>query len=314
MSIHSINSSKALTPLLIAGPTASGKSALALRLAEKYNGIIINADSMQVYDVLHIITARPQMDELKSAPHRLYGYVPPHAPYNVAHWLDAALGQIAQAQGAGKRPILVGGTGLYFTRLTSGLVKVPHIAPAISAALRARQQREGNAPLYAELTELDPVLAARLPPSDSQRVLRGLEVVQATGTPLSAWQQTAAAPFLSKYHGVVLSPSRQWLYERCNARFVQMLADGAVDEVKTLLALNITASAPAMKAHGVPELAAYLRGATSLQEATSRAQQATRRYAKRQLTWYRNQMPHWTKLSEEDYNNNLDKIFAFITK
>ena len=303
-----------LVPILIAGPTASGKSALALQLAEKYDGIIINADSMQVYAVLQIITARPQLDELKAAPHRLYGYVPPDAPYSVARWQNAALAEIAQAQEAGKRPILVGGTGLYFTRLTTGLVKVPHIAPDIRETLRARKQREGNAPLYEELTQLDPVLAARLPPSDSQRILRGLEVALATGTPLSAWQKQAAPPFLSKYHGIVLMPDRQWLYERCNARFEQMLAAGAVDEVKTLLALNIAATKPAMKAHGVPELAAYLHGTDTLEEATARAQQITRRYAKRQLTWYRNQMPHWAKFSEQDYNNNIHKIFSFISK
>ncbi len=303
-----------LAPLLIAGPTACGKSALALTLAEHFDGVIINADSMQVYDVLQVLTARPDKQDLKRVPHRLYGHIAPDAPYSVGHWQGEAHEEIIKARAEGKLPIVVGGTGLYFTRLTTGLVNVPEIADEIRAGLRRRLDAEGSEALHKELAEHDPLLAARLPVSDSQRILRGLEVVQATRRRLSQWQAEKSAAPLADWRGMVLMPDRQWLYARCNARFETMLRDGALAEVKALAALNLSPSQPVMKAFGVAELAAHLAGNCTLEEATARAQQGTRRYAKRQMTWYRNQMADWWMVSGKDYINNIDKIFSFVSK
>lgn len=302
------------TPLLIAGPTASGKSAVALHLAERFDGVIINADSMQVYDVLQVITARPDAAELARAPHRLYGHIAPDTAYSVGRWQSEALAEIAAAQAAGKRPIIIGGTGMYFTRLTTGLVEVPPVDEAVQAAQRDKLAQLGLPALYDELTTHDPDLAARLAPGDTQRILRGLEVVHGTAKPLSVWQAEKTAPPLSSYHGVVLMPERQWLYQRCNDRFQLMLQAGALAEVEALLALKVPDTRPVMKAHGVPEMRAYLEGALSLEAATARAQQVTRRYAKRQMTWYRNQMADWRTLSEQEYIENIDKTFSFISK
>ena len=226
-------------PILIAGATASGKSALALALAEKFNGCIINADSMQVYDTLNVLTARPPKEDLRRAPHRLFGHVPVAAPYSVGQWQAEALATIDEAQEKGQRPILVGGTGLYFKSLIEGLADIPDIPDNVRDGLRARLDSDGLAALYAELQSVDGVLAERLPPTDTQRILRGLEVFEATGEPLSQWQKQLQKPPLTDYCGILLMPDRDWLYARCNARYEVMLAAGAQQEVEELWALNL---------------------------------------------------------------------------
>ena len=218
-------------PILIAGATASGKSALALALAEKFNGCIINADSMQVYDTLNVLTARPPKEDLRRA-HRLYGHVPVAAPYSVGQWQAEALATIDEAQEKGQRPILVGGTGLYFKSLIEGLADIPDIPDNVRDGLRARLDSDGLAALYAELQSVDGVLAERLPPTDAQRILRGLEVFEATGEPLSQWQKQVQKPPLTDYCGILLMPDRDWLYARCNARYEVMLAAGAQQKLK----------------------------------------------------------------------------------
>ena len=300
-------------PILIAGATASGKSALALALAEKFNGCIINADSMQVYDTLNVLTARPPKEDLRRAPHRLYGHVPVAAPYSVGQWQAEALATIDEAQEKGQRPILVGGTGLYFKSLIEGLADIPDIPDNVRDGLRARLDSDGLAALYAEL-RVDGVLAERLPPTDTQRILRGLEVFEATGEPLSQWQKQVQKPPLTDYCGILLMPDRDWLYARCNARYEVMLAAGAGAEVEELWALNLPPDANGLKALGVGQIMAYMQGEIDVETATAQAQQATRRYAKRQMTWFRNQMSDWKSFSEQDYENNFAKIFSFISK
>ena len=301
-------------PILIAGATASGKSALALALAEKFNGCIINADSMQVYDTLNVLTARPSKEDLRRAPHRLYGHVPVAAPYSVGQWQAEALATIDEAQEKGQRPILVGGTGLYFKSLIEGLADIPDILDNVRDGLRARLDSDGLAALYAELQTVDGVLAERLPPTDAQRILRGLEVFEATGEPLSQWQKQVQKPPLTDYCGILLMPDRDWLYARCNARYEVMMAAGAQQEVEELWALNLPPDANGLKALGVGQIMAYLQGEIDAETATAQAQQATRRYAKRQMTWFRNQMSDWKSFSEQDYENNFTKIFSFISK
>ena len=301
-------------PILIAGATASGKSALALALAEKFNGCIINADSMQVYDTLNVLTARPSKEDLRRASHRLYGHVPVAAPYSVGQWQAEALAAIDQAQENGQRPILVGGTGLYFKSLIEGLVDIPSIPSYLRAGLRARLDSDGLAALYAELQSVDRALAERLPPTDTQRILRGLEVFEATGEPLTKWQKQDQNRPLTDYCGILLMPDRDWLYARCNARYEAMLAAGAQQEVEELWKLNLPPDANGLKALGVGQIMAYLQGEIDAETATARAQQATRRYAKRQMTWFRNQMIDWKSFSEQDYENKFARIFSFISK
>jgi tRNA dimethylallyltransferase len=279
--------------VLIAGPTASGKSALALALAERTDGLIINADSMQVYRDLRIITARPTPEEEARAPHRLYGHVDAAENYTVGRWLDdvqAVLGQEPQ-----RTAIFVGGTGLYFKLLTSGIAAVPPIPTDIRERLRARLEEEGAAALHAELRERDAVSAARLHSGDRSRILRALEVVEATGLTLPQWQTRNAAPILSRQEAVTtfLMPDKAQLNARIEARFDAMLEAGAEDEVRALATRQLDPALPAMKAHGVPWLIRRLRGETSLDEAAREAKADTRRYAKRQFTWFRNQLTDW---------------------
>ncbi len=301
-------------PLLIAGSTASGKSALALALAKQVNGRIINADSLQVYDTLRQLTARPSLEEEAQAPHALYGHVAAGAPYNVGIWQEQALAQIQQAQAAGQVPIVVGGTGLYFKSLTEGLVDLPEIPPRVREHWRQRLEAIGVAGLYAELQQSDAPLAERLQPTDKQRILRGLEVREATGTRLSDWQRIKPQAPLSQAHKILLLPDRDWLYARCNLRFEQMMQGEALAEVEALAALELTAEATIQKALGVSEIMGFLNGSLTREQAIEQAQQATRRYAKRQMTWFRNQMVGWETFPEQDYTDNHDKIFSFITK
>jgi tRNA dimethylallyltransferase len=290
------------TAILLAGPTASGKSALALRLAGKLNGAVVNADSMQVYRDLRIITARPTPDEEARVPHRLYGHVDAAENYSVGRWCVDAQAAIAEAQGAGRLPILVGGTGLYFKSLLQGLAAVPPIPADIRAAIRGRLAREGAAPLHAELMQRDPATAQRLMPNDRSRISRALEVVLATGRTLSDWHREGMPPGIDAARAikVFLDVDRAELYHRIEARYDAMVGSGTLDEVRRLAARNLDPSLPAMKAHGVPWLIRHLRGEITLEEAAEGGKRDTRRYTKRQATWFRNQLPEFKWVAPEE--------------
>lgn len=283
-------------PILLAGPTASGKSALALRLAQALGGVIINADSMQVYRDLRIITARPTPAEEAAAPHRLYGHVDAAENYSVGRWCVDASAALVEAERNGWRPIVVGGTGLYFAALTEGLAAVPPIPAEVRAVVRQRLKCEGIAPLYEELARRDPASAERLMPGDRSRITRALEVVLATGRSLTDWHRDGMKPALDARRAVkiFLTVERAELYRRIDARFDAMLASGAIEEVKALAARGLDPSLPAMKAHGVPWLIRQLRGEITLAEAAEGGKRDTRRYTKRQGTWFRHQLPDWT--------------------
>jgi tRNA dimethylallyltransferase len=288
--------------VLISGPTASGKSAAALALAEEAErrgrrAWIVNADSMQVYDALRILTARPSPEDEARAPHRLYGHVPAATRYSTGAWLRDVGQLLAEADAAGALPIVVGGTGLYFRALTQGIAAVPDIPSEVREHWANRLEREGTPALHAILAERDPSARA-IRPSDPQRILRALEVLDATGRPLSEWHAAEADALIPRGAAlkVVLQPERPELYRRIEARFDDMLAEGAVDEVRALRALRLDPKLPAMKATGVRELAGYLRGEVSLEEAADAAKAETRRYAKRQTTWFRHQMPDWRRI------------------
>lgn len=281
--------------ILIAGPTASGKSAAALELAARLGGTIVNADSMQVYRELAVLTARPALEEEAAVPHRLYGTVPSAKTYSVGHWLEDATQAIGEARAAGRVPILTGGTGLYFKALLDGLAPVPDIPPETRSAWREQAERLGAEGLHRELAARDPGMAARLRPSDPQRLLRALEVIDATGISLSEWQGSSTAPLLAPDNvlKLVIAPERDVLYAKIDARFDRMIEQGAVEEVRALIAQSLDPGLPAMRAHGVRELAAYLAGAVSLEAATTKAKTESRRYAKRQMTWARRFMQDW---------------------
>jgi tRNA dimethylallyltransferase len=282
--------------VLIAGPTASGKSALALALAARLNGVIVNADSMQVYRDLRIITARPSREDEARAPHRLYGHVDAAENYSVGRWCRDVGETLAAIAAEGKTPILIGGTGLYFKALASGLAAVPPIPPDIREEVRGRLESEGVASLYAELLSLDPQTGYRLMPADRSRISRALEVVKATGRSLTDWHREGLPPILdsARTAKVFLTCERTELVKRIEARFGVMLGEGALDEVRALVARGLDPTLPAMKAHGVPWLARHFRGEIDLAAAAAGAIMDTRRYAKRQVTWFRNQMKDWS--------------------
>ncbi len=282
--------------ILIAGPTASGKSALALALAEQRRGVVINADSMQVYRDLRIITARPTPAEEARVPHRLYGHVDAAESYSVGRWLADARAALAEAGREGRLAVVAGGTGLYFKALTRGLTAVPPIPAEVRAAVRARLAAEGAGALHAELARRDPAAAARIRPADRARIARALEVVDATGRSLADWHRGGMKPLVAPGRAIkiFLSPERSELYRRIDKRFDAMLAAGALDEVRALAARGLDPLMPAMKAHGVPWLRRYLEGEMALEQAADQAKQDTRRYAKRQATWFRHQLPEWT--------------------
>ncbi len=276
--------------LLIAGPTASGKSALALELAEARHGVIINADALQVYSALRILSARPTPEEEAAVPHRLYGHVGAEQPYSVAAWLADARREMDRAWSEERLPILTGGTGLYFSALERGLAPVP----AIPEEVRSRW-RSFTGDLHAELLKRDPAMAARLNPGDTQRVTRALEVVDATGRSLLDWQregQEGAAFEGVEVERIFMDVPRSDLHARAEQRFDRMLAAGALEEARAMIHLD--PSLPVMKAIGLPELIAHLKGELSLEEAAEKAKAATRQYIKRQGTWWRGQMKHWS--------------------
>ena len=281
--------------VLIAGPTASGKSALALALAEATGGVVINTDSMQVYRDLRIITARPSPEEEARVPHRLYGYCDAAVNCSAGTWVADAAAALAEARAANLLPIFIGGTGLYFKALTRGLSAVPPIPQRVRDDVRARMERDGVEALHAELVQRDPVSGEKLKPRDSARIARALEVIEATGRALPDWHSEGLPPLLEP-DGVVavfLAPDRKELYARINARFESMLEKGALDEVAALAARKLDPILPAMKAHGVPALIRHLAGEITLEQAIYTGQIDTRHYAKRQFTWFRHQLPEF---------------------
>jgi tRNA dimethylallyltransferase len=288
--------------VLIAGPTASGKSALALALAERLGGIVVNADSMQVYGDLRIITARPtELDEAR-APHRLYGHVDAAEAYSVGRWLVDAAAALAEAERLHRLPILVGGTGLYFKALTHGLSAVPPIPPNVRNAVRARLEVEGAEVLHAELARRDPSAAERLMPADGVRIVRALEVIEATGRPLADWHRDGMAAVVDPARAIkiFLDVDRGELSRRIDARFAAMLAAGALAEVRAVDARGLDPASPVLKAHGVPWLRRVVAGDMTLADAAEQARRDTRRYTKRQCTWFRHQLGDWPWVSPAD--------------
>ncbi len=296
--------------VLIAGPTASGKSALALDLAERAGGVVINADSMQVYRDLRVLTARPSVEEEARAPHRLYGHVDGAADYSVAHWLQDARAVLAAARAQGRLPIVIGGTGLYVKALTLGLAPMPAIPAEVRA--RVRGLALPAAELHARLMAVDPETAARLRPSDTQRLMRALEVFEATGRPLVHWQaERASEPVLPGEDTVrlFLATDRTALREAIARRFHLMMEQGALAEARVLLARGLPADRTILKAHGVPWFARHLAGEVSLEAAIEGGILDTRHYAKRQDTWFRHQLEGWTALPKDEAQALLRQLF-----
>ncbi len=313
---HSPNGAEQTPVLVIAGPTASGKSGAALAVAEEFGGTVINSDSMQVYHELRILTARPSEEDEVEIPHRVYGVLSAAERCTAARWREMALDAIARSISQGLLPILCGGTGLYVKALVEGLSAVPEIPDDIKAALQIRLEREGVEALHAELAVREDPMAERLEPGDRQRVVRALAVLEATGKSLAYWQSVPSdgAPDGLCFHTLAFDPPREALYQSCNARFEAMARNGALEEVGALMGLQLDPGLPAMKALGVPEFIAHLKGETALEDAISAAQQSTRRYAKRQIIWIRNQMITNLHLPEQYSERIRDKIFSYVVK
>ena len=295
---------------LIAGPTASGKTALALRLAETIGGEMVNADALQIYQDLRVLSARPSPAEEALVPHHLFGMADAADAWSVGRWLAAARPVLEAIAARGKAAIVVGGTGLYFRALTQGLAQLPAIPPEVRRSARERFDRIGEAAFRAELACVDSAAEARISPGDRQRLTRALEVHAATGRALSDWQADAAPAFARDFQAVVLEPPREALYARCDARFASMVHAGALEEVRALMARGLDPALPAMKAVGVRELGAHLSGELGLEAAIALGQQQTRRYAKRQMTWLRNQTPDWPRIAAPGPDRQWDQLRA----
>lgn len=297
MSPASLHLSQPPSVTLIAGPTASGKSALALKLAHETGALIINADSQQLYADLRVLTARPSPEDEAQADHRLYGVADAADAWSVGKWSRAALNLLDIARADGRPAILVGGTGLYFTALTRGLAEIPPVPQSVRDAVEADYMAQGEAAFRARLAEIDAEAARSIEQGDRQRLVRAMSVHSASGRALSDWKADTR-PLLSpgSWRGRVIEPDRADLYANCDRRVDLMMENGALDEVRALTARNLSPALPAMKAVGVRELAAYLAGEIGRDEAIDALKQATRNYAKRQLTWFRNQTPGWTRV------------------
>ena len=295
--------------LLVAGPTASGKSALALVLAARFDGVIVNVDSMQVYAELRVLTARPTPEEEAQIPHRLYGALKAAEPGSVAWWRAAALNAMDEARAGGKLPILTGGSGMYFAALTQGLTEVPDPGREARAEARALLDKLGPEELHAGLIKVDHATAARLNPQDSQRIARAWEVWRGTGIGLAAWQNRRGEPAPWDFAGILLDPPRDVLRQAIARRFEQMVAQGAIAEVEALLTQNLDTALPAMRAHGVPEISAYLRKETTLEHAARRTELITGQYTKRQATWFRHH-----RLADPPLMHTINARFASGTQ
>ncbi len=299
--------------LLIAGPTAAGKTALSLAAAELLGGEIINADSMQVYEGLPLITAQPDAAEKARAPHHLFGSIDPAVRYSVGEWTRDALGLIKDCRARNRVPVLVGGTGLYFNALVRGLAPVPEIGEATRKRVAEMMDGAGLSGLRAEALRLDPVAAKRVEAADRQRLMRIVEVALETGRPLSAFQADTVAPLAAgTWRGLVIEPDREALYARIDARFDHMLEAGALDEVAVFAARGLDPDLPASKALGVPHLMAHLRGQMSLDAAVELAKRDSRRYAKRQGTWFRNQVASWDRIHSLDPARAREALTALL--
>ncbi len=288
----------------IAGPTASGKSAFALSLAKKLGGEIVNADALQVYADLQIISARPNLEDMAQAPHHLFGHIDGGERYSAGRWLEQAVPIIIDIMARGRVPIIIGGTGLYFKALLQGLAKVPQPSAQARANAQNILTEQGIGALRARAEQLDPAAAARILGDDPQRLLRVVEVAQSSGVSLSYWQ-AQTQPIIGKadWRGAVLTPPRDGLYERINARFDGMVESGGIDEVARLYARGLNPMLPAMKAIGVPQIISALNGEQSLETALETAKRETRRFAKRQFTWFRGQAADWPTLSSAQKQN-----------
>ncbi|MGD9867748.1 MAG: tRNA (adenosine(37)-N6)-dimethylallyltransferase MiaA [Hyphomicrobiales bacterium] len=300
--------------ILIAGPTASGKSAVAAAVARAVNGVVINADSMQVYRELPILTAQPGADERGEVPHALYGFLPSREPYSVGRWLDDVAAELRGAEAGGQVPVFAGGTGLYFKALLEGLSPVPEIPGDIRRRWRAAAQAARPGELHSELARRDPEMASRLRPSDPQRIVRALEVIEATGRSLAEWQALPGTPLIPEDRAVriVISPPREVLHDRINRRFDAMMAGGALEEVEALAAQRLDPELPAMRALGVPPLMAGVQGKISMEAAADRVRAETRQYAKRQATWAKRNMISWKWFTEKDSERLKADILSFI--
>ena len=305
-----------LPVVVVAGPTASGKSALALSLAERFDGVVINADSMQLYLDLDILTDRPGSEALARAPHVLYGVVTAAQRCSAGQWRAMACAEIERARQKRRVAIVTGGTGLYLRALTVGLADIPEIPPAIRRAARAHLTAVGAAGIHAELTRSDPIMAARLHASDGQRLARAWEVLEATGQSLADWQDAPnqSPPADWRFFSIRLMPPREAIYVACDTRFDHMMARGALEEARSLAALNLDPSLPAMKAVGVPPLIRFINSEIPLEEACRLARRDTRRFARRQIAWFRNQLVPTLSLSTQ-YSKSLNlKIFPLISE
>ncbi|AZO63441.1 MAG: tRNA (adenosine(37)-N6)-dimethylallyltransferase MiaA [Mesorhizobium sp.] len=285
--------------ILIAGPTASGKSALALDIAERKGGVIVNTDSMQGYSVLDVLTARPSAAETARVPHYLYGHVHPSTAYSTGAWLRDVTGLIAEGIFSGRPAVFVGGTGLYFRALAEGISDMPDIPPSVRERWRYELKEQGAERLHRVLMHQDSAVAMQLRPTDGQRIVRALEVLDASGRSILEWQAARGQPLIDRDSArfLVIEPDRGELVARIGARFDQMLDKGALDEVRQLMALDLDPNLPAMKAIGVRELQAAMAGHMGFPQAIERAKIATRQYAKRQTTWFKHQLgPEWQRL------------------
>lgn len=298
--------------ILIHGPTASGKTALAIEVARKLGGEVINADSMQVYRDLQVISARPTEEEMDGVPHHLFGYVDAAARYSTGEWLEAARAVLKKLQRQNKHAVIVGGTGLYLLALTQGLSDIPPVPDDIRAEVKQISDTEGADGLRARLAPHDPDLAERLGTGDKQRLARAYEVWLATGRPLSDFQTERQPPVLKdgEWVGYALTPPRSALYKKIDRRFEGMLMQGAMAEARALVARDLDPELPAMKAHGMPWIAAFVRGEISAEEAAENAKRDTRRYAKRQFTWIGRQFPFWPRIPSPEIADRLRVIFA----
>ena len=300
--------------LIVAGPTASGKSSLALAAADKYNGVIINCDAMQVYRELRLITARPSSEDEAKVSHKLYGVIPAAEACSAGIWRELAVAEIKTCWRADRLPIVTGGTGLYIRALMEGLTDIPEIPREIREEVTERRDQIGPEAFRKELAKFDPVSAERLNPTDSQRMIRAYEVYLGTERSLTDWHQDAPTtpPLEANYQSIIFEPPRDELYAKCEARIDWMIDNGVLDEVRVLMELNLEPSLPVMKALGVPELITHLRDKMTLEDAVSAAKQATKRYAKRQMTWFRGQIVQKYRVNAQYSERLLLEIFSNI--
>lgn len=314
-----MSSPRAAPILVIAGPTASGKSKLALQVAAEFDGTVINADSMQVYRELRVLTARPTEADEQRVPHRLYGILPASEACSAGRWAELAEATIGEEQAAGRLPIVVGGTGLYLKALIEGLDDIPTIPDEVRHAVRELHEQLGSSRFHAALADKDPAMAARLNVADRQRLIRAYEVYEATGRSLAEWQsdKQRSSDGRDRFAVIMTIPSRTDLYAACDVRVLRMVQNGAIDEVRVLMQLGLDANLPAMKSLGVPQLSVHLNGEITLDEAVSATQKATRNFAKRQFTWFRHQLAADITIGDDLAdaqlsNKNIENIFAFI--